>query len=233
MKKLFERIFAKKTDHQYTQQDIEDLTDFIENIYGHVDIVGHETISNDFHIDLAVIFPHEGANYYTICTMGRGAHKLEGLGGVKARQEFVIFLPDYWNVTEDGFNKEENWWPVRLLKYISRIPEYYGAFEILDLEEPYNDFTKTSAVFFTPSLTDFCGSTEVRLSSGKCVEFLQMIPIDDSDAEKWDAGETSADRASQILNVCKKNLEEGTISKELLVSKVLRHFEHLIIKSHE
>ncbi|MCQ2244255.1 MAG: suppressor of fused domain protein [Bacteroidaceae bacterium] len=231
--KLFNKIFGKreKQGKQYSQEELEEITDFIEKNYGAVDLVGHEVESGDIHIDLAVIFPHDGANYYTICTMGRGAHKLEGLGGIKARQEFVLFLPAYWNVANESGNKEENWWPIRLLKSVSRIDEYYGPFEILDLEKNYNDFTKTSALFFTPSLTDFCGSTEVRLASGKRVEFLQMIPIDANDVEKWDNNETSIERAAQILNISQKELEDGTVSRDVLISRVLAHFEQLNLEN--
>lgn len=224
-------VKEEKRAKQYTPAELEEITDFIEKNYGAVDIVGHEVESGDFHIDLAIIFPHDGANYYTICTMGRGAHKLDGLGGIKACQEFVLFLPAYWNVANESGNKEEYWWPIRLLKSVGRIDEYYGPFEILDLEENYNDFTKTSALFFTPSLTDFCGSTEVRLASGKSVEFLQMIPIDANDVEKWDNNETPIERAAEILNISQKELEDGTVSRDDLISKVLTHFEQLILKS--
>lgn len=230
MKNPFKKFFAKeeKQDKQYTQEEIEELTEFIEKTYGPIELIGHETESNDFHIDLALIFPREGANYYTICTMGRGAHMLDGLGGIKARQEFVLYLPAYWNIANESGNKEEYWWPLRFLKRSSRIPEFYGPFEILDYEEEFCDYTKATALFFTPSLTDFCGSTKVRLSSGKSVEFLQAIPIDANDVEKWDSCETSVERASQILDISRTEIEEGTLSRDILVSKVLSHFEQLI-----
>jgi hypothetical protein len=55
--------------------------------------------------------------------MGAGAYKMnvpnEWRSYVCDRAEYVIFLPNDWNLESD---KEEDYWPIRMLKTIARLP---------------------------------------------------------------------------------------------------------------
>lgn len=213
--------------HYYSQAEIEELTDYIECTFGPVSVIAHEKLSDGFHIDLAVIPPHDNSDFYTICSLGRGAHSLDGVNGFSGRQEFVLYLPGYWNVTGPGFDQVENWWPIAMLKHICRMPEYYGVAELLDFRSPYAECTNASAAFFVHSLSK--GNTaDVTLSSGKKIDFMQLIPVCNADVEIYDNCNTTEERIARILNVDISFYHNQSDSGHIIIDNILRHFECLI-----
>lgn len=115
----------KETLHQYyySTKEMDKVSNYIEQQYGEYDLVGHENVSTDIHCDIIVVPPTEEQPYYKLVTMGAGAYKMnvpkEWRSYVCARAEYVIFLPKDWNLESA---KEEDYWPIRMLKYIARLP---------------------------------------------------------------------------------------------------------------
>ena len=60
----------------YPEEEIEIIEAHIAEHYGKFDKVFHELVSADLHIDIAVVEPTEDRNYYTLVTMGMGAHRM-------------------------------------------------------------------------------------------------------------------------------------------------------------
>lgn len=60
----------------YSETEVDEISDFIENTFGNYEFVLHEIVSPDIHVDIAIIPPTEERNYYTLCTMGVGAHRM-------------------------------------------------------------------------------------------------------------------------------------------------------------
>ena len=48
----------------------------IEQHFGHFSNVFHEIASPDIHVDIAIVEPTPERNYYTLVTMGMGAHRM-------------------------------------------------------------------------------------------------------------------------------------------------------------
>ena len=109
--------------YYYSEKELNKVSDYIEQQYGESDLVGHEMVSPDIHCDIVIVPPTEDRPYYTLVTMGAGAYKMnvpnEWRSYVCDRAEYVIFLPNDWNL-ESG--KEEDYWPIRMLKTIARLP---------------------------------------------------------------------------------------------------------------
>ncbi len=86
----------------------------------------HELVSPDIHVDICVVPPSEKRDYYTLVTMGMGAHRMnvpEELAEYKLeRAELVIALPPDWKLDEESLKNERWCWPIGLLKVLARLP---------------------------------------------------------------------------------------------------------------
>ncbi len=60
----------------YSREELDRLESFIARRFGRYESVFHELISPDIHVDIAIIAPDEKRNYYTLVTMGMGAHRM-------------------------------------------------------------------------------------------------------------------------------------------------------------
>ena len=48
-----------------------------EQYFGEVENVFHELVSPDIHVDICIVPPSEKRDYYTLVTMGMGAHRMK------------------------------------------------------------------------------------------------------------------------------------------------------------
>lgn len=109
----------------YSEKELNKLSAYIEQQYGEYGEVFHELVSPDIHLDIVLIPPTDEQPYYKLVTMGAGAYKMSMPRQLRKykleRAEYVIFLPKDWNVKSD---KEEDYWPIRMLKDVARLPIY-------------------------------------------------------------------------------------------------------------
>ena len=107
----------------YGEQEINLLEAYIVEQFGEFESVFHEIVSPDIHVDIAIIPPNEQRNYYTLVTMGMGAHHMnvpaEWADCRLERAEIVACLPADWELQ----NNDEKWyWPLRWMKILARLP---------------------------------------------------------------------------------------------------------------
>ena len=85
----------------------------IKNTFGEFENVFHELVSPDIHVDICVVPPSDERDYYTLVTMGMGAHRMnvpEELAEYKLeRAELAIALPSDWKLDEESL-KDERWY---------------------------------------------------------------------------------------------------------------------------
>ena len=102
------------------------MQEHITKYFGDYDNVMHEIASEGIHLDVCVIPPREEHNYYTLVTLGMGAHKMnvpEELADQKLeRAELLINLPPDWNLTQEAMRDDKWFWPIRILKSTARYP---------------------------------------------------------------------------------------------------------------
>ncbi len=110
----------------YSEEERKAVEAHIEACFGAFETVLHEVVSPDIHVDVCVIPPAKDRNYYTLVTMGMGAHRMNVPAELAEyrleRAELAIALPADWKVDQEAFRDEQWYWPVRLLKTLARLP---------------------------------------------------------------------------------------------------------------
>ena len=169
----------------YTEDEMKVIENHIQQYFGQFENVFHELASPDIHVDICVVPPSEERDYYTLVTMGMGAHRMnvpEELAEYKLeRAELAIALPKDWKIKKENFEDEKWFWVVRLLKDLARLPiasdTWLGFGHTMDHEENFAENTKLCAAMLTAPQGTEDGSEVCILPSGEEVNFYQVIPL--------------------------------------------------------
>ena len=169
----------------YTEEEMSAIEQHIKNTFGEFDNVFHELVSPDIHVDICVVPPSAERDYYTLVTMGMGAHRMnvpEELAEYKLeRAELAIALPADWKLDQESMKDEKWYWPIRLLKSLARLPiasdTWLGFGHTMDNEEDFAKDTKLCAAILTGPQDTEDGSEVCTLPGGEEVNFYQVIPL--------------------------------------------------------
>jgi len=204
LKSLFSR--RKKTAEApaeyYSAEEINVIESHITKHFGQFDNVFHEIISPDIHVDIVIIKPTDERDYYTLITMGMGAHRMnvppELVGYKFDRAEMMICLPPDWKlpgVTPDGVDgadendpdsfAHENWyWPIRWLKNLARLPIWNNTWISIGHTvpngpdaEPFAENTKLGCMIVVPPFQFSEDAVLCEMPDGSVVSFYQMFPL--------------------------------------------------------
>lgn len=169
----------------YTEEEMNAIEEHIERYFGEFEMVLHELDSPDIHADICMVPPSEARHYYTLVTMGMGAHRMnvpEELAEYKLeRAELAIALPTDWKLKQKDMKDERWYWPIRLLKTLARLPiasdTWLGWGHTMDSQEPFAKDTKLCAAILTGPQGTEEGSEVCVLPGGEEVNFYQVIPL--------------------------------------------------------
>ena len=169
----------------YTEEEMEAVEGHIQQYFGKFENVFHELVSPDIHVDICMVPPTEERDYYTLVTMGMGAHRMnvpEELAEYKLeRAELAIALPADWKLDQESIQDERWYWPIRLLKALARLPiasdTWLGFGHTMDNQEDFAENTKLCAAILTGPQDTEDGSEVCILPSGEEVNFYQVIPL--------------------------------------------------------
>lgn len=166
----------------YDDEELDVIEEHIKEYYGEFPTVFHEITSRDIICDIACIPPTEERNYFTLVTMGMGAHIMNIPDSLPAdengRAELLICLPPDWKLGERG---EEWFWPISLLKDLAKLPINTNSW--LGWGHSVDHRSNLS------SNTNFCGSLllypegvseeaeSCTLPNGDKVNFFEVIPM--------------------------------------------------------
>ncbi len=167
-------------------ENIELIDAHITKHIGPVEKVFHELISDLVHIDVHCVEPTEEKPWYTLVTSGmsdRPMHAPEGLEEL-AYAELVVCLPADWDLSDEGFEDEQNYWPVRSLKYLARFPHEFETWLFEghtipngDPAEPLSDgLGFIGWLLFWPIMVDTEFLT-LEVSPEKTIHFLAIYPL--------------------------------------------------------
>lgn len=169
----------------YSEDEIDIIEKHIEHYYGNFEFVFHEKVSPDIHVDICLIPPSEECNWYTLVTMGMGAHLMNVPNQLKEEQleraELVICLPEYWKLDKEHLKDEKWYWPIRLLKELARFPgennTWLGWGHTVSYDGPLSYTTELCAsILINPPCGNVGGNT-CTLPDGEKVNFYQVIPL--------------------------------------------------------
>ena len=169
----------------YTEDEMSAVERHIQNTFGEFENVFHELVSPDIHVDICVVPPSEERDYYTLVTMGMGAHRMnvpEELAKYKLeRAELVIALPPDWKLDGESMKEERWYWPIGLLKVLARLPiasdTWLGWGHTMDKQSPFAEGTKLRAALLIGPQGAEEGGEVCTLPSGEEVNFYQVIPL--------------------------------------------------------
>ena len=169
----------------YTEEEMEAVEGHIQQYFGKFENVFHEIVSPDIHVDICMVPPTEERDYYTLVTMGMGAHRMnvpEELAEYKLeRAELAIALPADWKLDQESMKDEKWYWPIRLLKSLARLPiasdTWLGFGHTMDNQEDFAENTKLCAAILTGPQGTQDGSEVCPLPGGEEVNFYQVIPL--------------------------------------------------------
>lgn len=166
----------------YDEDELDAVEGHIKEYFGDFPTVFHEVTSKDIVIDIACIPPNEERNYYTLVTIGMGAHTMnipESLSFEEnCRAELLICLPPDWKLGESA---EEWFWPISLLKDLAKLPintdSWLGWGHSVDHRgnvAPNAGFVGSFLMFpeDAPNSADFC-----TLPNGDRVNFFEVVPL--------------------------------------------------------
>ena len=210
----------------YTESEMDTIEEHIDKYFGKVDNVFHELVSPDIHVDICIVPPTEERDYYTLVTMGMGAHRMnvpDELAEYKLeRAELAIALPTNWKLDQGSIKDEQWYWPIRLLKSLARLPiandTWLGYGHTMDNENDFTENTKLCAAILVAPQDMEDGGEVFTLPSGEDVNFYQVIPLYRDEMEYKIAHDADAlldkmNGISFVVNPTRQNaITRGTIS---------------------
>lgn len=184
---------------------LEELTEYMEGIFpceNEKPSVFHELVSDIVHIDVNIIPPDNGRDYYVLWTSGMSDRPMTLPDGdydkkVYERAELMLFLSKDWKIGEIGETGEgmgdANYWPVRWLKYLARFPHEYGTWLGVghtlpngEDYEPLGEGTEMGGFFFLPVISlgeAYPGVDALICKDGTQINFLWAIPMYEEEIE--------------------------------------------------
>ena len=188
---------TRKIPFQHTSGDgeiIEPIERHIEKHLGRADNVLHEIVSDLVHIDIHVVPPRPERPFYTLVTSGMSEAPMTTPAEASDWRfaEVMICLPATWDLgigaATDPANgplaDENNYWPVRLLKWAARLPHEYDTWLGYghtvgngDPPAPFSPATKMDSVILLPSMKVPKEFWTLESTSGRTTHFWSLWPL--------------------------------------------------------
>ena len=112
----------------------------------------------------------------------------EGVEGCRYA-ELSICLPEDWKISEEDFQDEDNYWPVRWLKMLARFPHSYNTWLSYghtipngDPAEPFTSNTELNTMVLLPSVMFDQGFHTLQLEN-KEIDFYALVPLYSEEVE--------------------------------------------------
>jgi hypothetical protein len=103
---------------------IEAISDHVERHIGPLEQVFHEIVSPTVHVDVHWVKPDDARPWHTLVTSGMSERPMHTPPAAEdwAYAELLVCLPPSWPISMEAFADEANYWPVRELKHLARLP---------------------------------------------------------------------------------------------------------------
>ena len=173
------------TAPRHSGRFIEDIEAHLEKHVGKVETVYHEIISDLVHLDVLWVPATAERPYHLLVTSGVSDEPMKVPEGMEKFKhvELLMALPADWPMTEDAFKDEANYWPVRWLKMIGRLPHEYETWIGWGHTMPNGDpaapiaDTKFIGVMLTPPYGISPDFFQLATKSGETISFYMLVPL--------------------------------------------------------
>ena len=164
---------------------IEAISAHIERWLGPVESVYHELISDLVHVDLHWVKPTKARPFNSLVSTGMSERPMTVPPGAEdfSFAELVLNLPPDWPMTEDAWSDEANFWPVRLLKQLARMPHEYSTWlcgghtvQANPDGAPYHSSTTFTGAVLTSCVSAPDEFSQLEIGS-RVVHFWSVVPL--------------------------------------------------------
>lgn len=169
-----------------SEETIERIERHVTRHAGPIANVFHELLSDLVHLDLLHVEPSAERPFHTFVTCGMSDRPMSP--PEQAREcryaELVVLLPPDWRVSQDDFRDESNYWPLRLLKGLARLPHEYETWLWTghsvpngDPPKPYAPSTELCCSLLAPPCSLPEEFSTLQIDAEKQVAFLVLVPL--------------------------------------------------------
>ncbi|MBU1221165.1 suppressor of fused domain protein [Myxococcota bacterium] len=189
---------------QVAYADEERLLAHLDAELGKSKMVWHEIISDRIHIDIHWYPPSANHPFHILVTSGMSALPMTVPKDMEDSEmwkyaELCILLPPDWKLSEKDFKDEQNYWPVRLLKTLARLPHDYTTWlgwghsvPNGDPPEPYARSTMLSGAVLIPPFAlskDSKSLSFFTVTGTPQIHIFQVLPVTNAEMKyKLDNG---------------------------------------------
>jgi len=168
------------------EQTIERVGQHIAEHIGKASFVFHELISDLVHVDVHMVDPTPERNYVTLVTSGMSDRPMTVPAGAEAFRfaELLICLPPDWPLAQEAFQDEANYWPIRWLKMLARLPHEYNTWlgELHTVPNgnpalPFADNTELCCMMVARPALLPPEAWQLVIDAEKAVQFYCLVPL--------------------------------------------------------
>lgn len=160
---------------------LEEITAHVERCCGPVRRVLHEVISDLVHVDVLIADVAENHPYITLVTSGMSDLPLKAKDGAPVRCELMIRVMANHELSKEAFEDEANYWPIRKLKMLARMPHeldtFFAAGHTIatDPPTPVHPKSEFCALGLLEPIEE--AARTLRTKDGLDIAFLQVVPL--------------------------------------------------------
>ena len=166
-------------------ENLEEIQAHIERHVGPIESVFHELVSDLVHLDVLLIKATPQRPYHLLVTSGVSDLPMAVPPEMFEfrRCELLIPLPANWPLTEAAFKNEANYWPIRWLKQIGRLPHEYDTWigwgHTIPNGDPAEPIANTNFTGVILALPYFLPTDFFRLTTSECepISFYHLVPL--------------------------------------------------------
>lgn len=211
---FLKRLFGKRTQY-LTDEEFTAINEHYDRYVGETTNVFHEIVSDRVHIDVNIIPEVPGRDFKVLYATGMSALPMPGLPRESQYAELFVVLPKDWPIEGDPLEDERNFWVIRMLKTMSRIPTDYGkgiypgiSMPNSDPDQPFPGTGFYGMMLGTPGIFD---PMFEQLNVGeKTINFYPLLPMTKPEVD-WKMVQPSATALLERLNDLKLDPLEVTL----------------------
>lgn len=164
---------------------LEELEAHVEEYIGEIETVFHELLSDIIHLDVLFVPATDERPFHVLVTSGVSDEPMNAPEGAEQfrRAELLIALPPDWRLTQEDFKDEGNYWPVRWLKQIGRLPHEYDTWigwgHTIPNGDPPEKIANTNfvGVMLTPPYWLPAEFFQLKTRSNETISLYQLVPL--------------------------------------------------------
>ncbi|HEX4590357.1 MAG TPA: suppressor of fused domain protein [Gemmataceae bacterium] len=165
---------------------IDAISRHVGRYVGKVEHVFHEIVSDLVHIDVHLVPPQPNRDFVTLVTSGMSDRPMTLPPDCDAPEyaELLLCLRSDWPLEQEDFKNEANYWPIRLLKFLARLPHEYDTWLGFghtvpngDPPAPFDASTELCCALIVPPTLFDERFEQLAISDDKVVQFYAVVPL--------------------------------------------------------